>query len=1160
MNPDRATLNFLNRFNEEAKKEGQRLHDEGAVVQIFGNHLFIQGRVDDGVTSCRTNLKLQGNEWEGSCSCWQSTQCPSVYATMVERLARGADLPEAPNEVGEKSFAEILEEDLGRQLAKDEEDFVSKLERRYRRYELERSIFDSDLVRLNPRWPVNSYDPLNLWPTPPANIVEFWNFVAYAFRKQNLNYPEFLEGVTDLDWAENQLSSWQRDLHVSEWRHTVERYEGKLPGRGVEPVEFRLMVAGREVRLLAKGGEDEQFHRVTDKADFDRLKQLHLHGALRTDGASEVIWAAILEASGESGEPAFKLDEPENCRLLNRLFHQPQLKDRIVNLDEHPFRRAADPLKWICRESEASSSDYELQLCMADGLEVPHVLRLLPGEENLYLSDETVLSGPNAWRDDNEMEPRYEIPQGVIESEAGIAFCRHIGAEIPESLEKKIKDRVLKVSLEMTLSSGVTSGGSEHMLVKVVAQDAEGARVEELHRDIWEVKKRPEPKNGELFRYDRSILQRVPACLERMGLIYDANAEQFRTRITRNFPEKYLEWTDSLPEEFEIVADEELKTLRAEPVEASVTFEIVDQEIDWFDLKVVVNVEGYDLSQEEIRALVAARGGFVRMNRGGWLRLHMNLNDVQKEAVSRIGLDPFDLTGEVHRMHVLQLAEPLAKEVFDTAAWDRISTRSGSLKLQVSPSVPDGLSVTLRPYQVEGFSFLSYLSANRFGGILADDMGLGKTIQSLTWLLWLRTKVGDNPPPCLVVCPKSVLDVWAGEVRKAAPGLNVQVLRNRADLDVAEVLEKVDVLVINYSQLRGSAEDLIEVEWLAVILDEGQQIKNPDSKAAKAARQLRAKNRLVLTGTPIENRLLDVWSLMAFAMPGILGNRKYFRERFDRRKDPQSQTRLTARLRPFLLRRTKGEVDIDLPPKTEEDVFCKMEETQERLYQEELERIQKILLGLESDESLRKNSFVILQGLMRLRQICCHPGLLNPAHAAEESAKMSALFYLLNQLHEEGHKVLVFSQFVTMLDLIKDRLEDEGRPYSYLTGKTADRREVIEDFQNTKDPNVFLLSLKAGGSGLNLTAASYVVLYDPWWNPAVENQAIDRTHRIGQQSKVMAYRLLVRDSVEEKIRVLQQQKQSMMKGVLGEEGFARNLQREDLEFLFGRENEQMALA
>jgi SNF2 family DNA or RNA helicase len=239
----------------------------------------------------------------------------------------------------------------------------------------------------------------------------------------------------------------------------------------------------------------------------------------------------------------------------------------------------------------------------------------------------------------------------------------------------------------------------------------------------------------------------------------------------------------------------------------------------------------------------------------------------------------------------------------------------------------------------------------------------------------------------------------------------------------------------------------------------------------------------------------------------------------------------------------------DLPPRTEEEVFAGMEGIQEELYKVELKRIQQALLGLDSDEAVKKNSFAILQGLMRLRQICCHPGLIDPKWLKEESAKMNALFYLLDQLREEGHKVLVFSQFVSMLDIIKMRLEVESRPFNYLTGQTKDRKGEIEKFQTTKDASVFLLSLKAGGAGLNLTSASYVILYDPWWNPAVENQAIDRTHRIGQKNKVIAYRLLTRDSVEEKIRILQHQKTALVTNILGDEGFASNLGVDDLQFI-----------
>ncbi|TAE89046.1 MAG: DEAD/DEAH box helicase, partial [Verrucomicrobia bacterium] len=383
----------------------------------------------------------------------------------------------------------------------------------------------------------------------------------------------------------------------------------------------------------------------------------------------------------------------------------------------------------------------------------------------------------------------------------------------------------------------------------------------------------------------------------------------------------------------------------------------------------------------------------------------------------------------------------------------------------------------------------------------------------------------------LIVCPKSVLDVWVTEAQKFAPELNVRILRTRDDIDLDYYQNTLDMLVMNYAQLRVCGELLNKIQWLTVILDEGQQIKNPDSKAAKAARELDAGNRLVLTGTPIENRLMDMWSLMAFAMPGVLGSRAYFKKRFDKRKDPGSQQRLAARLRPFLIRRTKSQVAQDLPPRTEEEVYSKMEGVQLELYRAELKRIQKALLGMDSDEAVKKNSFAILQGLMRLRQICCHPGLIDPKYLKEESAKMESLFYLL------------------------DHLESESRPYNYLTGQTKDRKGEIEKFQTTKEPSVFLLSLKAGGAGLNLTSASYVILYDPWWNPAVENQAIDRTHRIGQKNKVIAYRLLTRDTVEEKIRILQHQKTQLVINVLGDEGFATNLGIDDLAFILNHGGE-----
>jgi SNF2 family DNA or RNA helicase len=870
------------------------------------------------------------------------------------------------------------------------------------------------------------------------------------------------------------------------------------------------------------------------------------------DSSSQTLWEHYLAFYRKYGDTTLDFDQEEACRFMNRVFRQPALKGYIVNLDDKDFKVVTDRLAWICEDEPYDSKSFALQLVTAAGENVSHSVRLLPGRKELYQSDETIFPGPPRWLEETEVMPRYLIPKRVIDSLEGVEFLRKIGAALPESLKKRVVDLELKPRFEMKLVAGLTAAETEHLVIDVNAIETKGRRTERLTKEGWELVEQQPVKGKQLLRFAREDLYPVPSILEEMGLTYDEKILAFKTRITKQFPEKFAEWIKNMPESVDLDIDLRLKSILSDPVTAAVRFEVVGQDIDWFDLRIVIDVQGVNLSKAQIRQLVAARGGYVRMDDGSWMRLEIKLDADQREAVTRLGLDPFDLSGETHRMHALQLADPKAAEVFDPKAWERIKNRAGDIQLEVNPDTPTSLNATLRPYQTEGFKFLAYLSVNHFGGILADDMGLGKTIQSLTYLLWLfeeHEKAGGMKKPALVVCPKSVLDVWASEANKFAPNIRVKILKNRDDIDAEHIQNNIDLLVLNYAQLRVCGEELNQIKWLTTILDEGQQIKNPDSKAAKCARELDSQNRLVLTGTPIENRLLDMWSLMAFAMPGVLGTRAYFKKRFDKRKDPLSQNRLASRLRPFLLRRTKLQVAQDLPPRTEEEVYSKMEGIQLDLYKAELKRIQKALLGLDSDEAVKKNSFAILQGLMRLRQICCHPGLIDPKYLKEESAKMESLFYLLDQLHEEGHKVLVFSQFVSMLDLIKARLELEARPFHYLTGQTKDRKGEIERFQTTKDPSVFMLSLKAGGAGLNLTSASYVILYDPWWNPAVENQAIDRTHRIGQKNKVIAYRLLTRDTVEEKIRILQHQKTQLVTNVLGDEGFASNLGLDDLQFI-----------
>jgi SNF2 family DNA or RNA helicase len=386
---------------------------------------------------------------------------------------------------------------------------------------------------------------------------------------------------------------------------------------------------------------------------------------------------------------------------------------------------------------------------------------------------------------------------------------------------------------------------------------------------------------------------------------------------------------------------------------------------------------------------------------------------------------------------------------------------------------------------------------------------------------------------------------WLTETARFTPTLTATAFTPALTTAPLDQADKPALLIANYTQLRLQGDWLQQQRWDAVILDEAQYIKNPTSQAAVNARALPATHRLALTGTPIENRLLDLWSIFAFAQPGLLGTQASFR-RLHPDDDPAAPERLRRRARHFMLRRTKGQVATDLPPRTEDEIIVDLEGGQRALYDAELKRARAMLLGLETDRALDSVRFNILASLLRLRQICCHPALVDPAHHDLPSAKLDALLEQIEELHDEGHQVLVFSQFVQMLEIIQARLVTADIGHLMLTGQTENRAELVAKFQSDRTKTVFLLSLKAAGSGLNLTAASYVILCDPWWNPAVEAQAIDRTHRIGQTRPVIAYRLLAANTIEQKIRALQKEKAALAATVVQEESLAQVLDLESL--------------
>lgn len=485
---------------------------------------------------------------------------------------------------------------------------------------------------------------------------------------------------------------------------------------------------------------------------------------------------------------------------------------------------------------------------------------------------------------------------------------------------------------------------------------------------------------------------------------------------------------------------------------------------------------------------------------------------------------------------------------------------------------PSSFAGELRGYQRDGLGWLYFLQQFSFGGCLADDMGLGKTVQVLALLESRRiereranngaaqpakkksraVKKSDGLAPSLVVVPKSLVFNWIQEAARFTPRLRVLDHTGMGRLKTADHFDDYDLIITTYGTLRRDAIQFKDVQFDYVILDEAQAIKNANTESAKAARLLRGSHRLAMSGTPIENHLGELWSLFEFLNPGLLGAASVFKLNTPAARNPDEHTRalLSKALRPFILRRTKQQVAGDLPPKTEQTIYCELESVQRKLYDELRDHYRRSLLGLIEREGIRKSKIQILEALLRLRQAACHPGLIDKTRTLEPSAKLDLLLPQVGEVLDEGHKALVFSQFTSFLAIVRERLDRDGIAYEYLDGKTRDRSAPVARFQEDPDCKLFLISLKAGGLGLNLTSAEYVFLLDPWWNPAVEAQAIDRAHRIGQSRQVFAYRLIARDTVEEKVLLLQETKKDLADAIINaDNSLIRNLGREDLELL-----------
>lgn len=581
----------------------------------------------------------------------------------------------------------------------------------------------------------------------------------------------------------------------------------------------------------------------------------------------------------------------------------------------------------------------------------------------------------------------------------------------------------------------------------------------------------------------------------------------------------------------------------------------VSSGLDWFDAKVEIEFGKQRVGIDEIKSALLNKQSFVQLGDGTlgilpdeWLKRYSLLFKVGDGKANQLRLSKYHMS-VIDELYENRDANELSFEL------DEKYERLKEFKNIPQTAAPEHLQTILRPYQTAGFQWLNYLNDVGWGGILADDMGLGKTIQALSMLHHYKEINGSLIS--IVVCPTTLIYNWKSEVEKFTPSLNWYIHHGGVRTRDVEELKKHNIIITTYGTLRSDIQLLLKLNFDYVILDESQAIKNPASKVAKAASLLNAKNRLCMSGTPLQNNTFDIFAQMNFLNPGLLGNVEFFRNEFatpiDKFGEQEQKEHLRKLLYPFILRRTKEQVAKDLPEKTETILFCEMEDEQRKLYEAYRNSYREKILGTIDQQGIAKSQLTILQGLMKLRQICDSPAILNEEEKyPNHSIKLDEL---AREIEENigNHKALIFSQFLGMLALIKKKLIKDNIPFEYFDGSTSatDREKAIQNFQNNDECRVFLISLKAGGVGLNLTAADYVYIVDPWWNPAVEQQAIDRTHRIGQTKNIFAYRMICVDTIEDKILQLQEKKKQLASDLIADDaGFVKALTKSDVEYLF----------
>ncbi|MEZ4308750.1 MAG: SNF2-related protein [Polyangiaceae bacterium] len=745
-------------------------------------------------------------------------------------------------------------------------------------------------------------------------------------------------------------------------------------------------------------------------------------------------------------------------------------------------------------------------------------------------------------------EPMSELAQLIMQGLPRVAL--EVGAELPDLAQ--IADVV-----DLVPTFRMRAGGSlVHAEVSLFAAYGEmemPVRADGITLPIIVQAPQEGSKRARCIRVDIAAQQEAAAQLAALGLSPDEAGQMFVAAGDAAI-RFWTEGLAELPDTWDLFVPDDLvdTQVRTSGVRA---FAKVTSGMDWLNVKLNFEAEGVGVDRDELRRCLAEGRKYVRLSDGSFAPI----NPEQIRAVLDREIEILTAAGKGGKLGLAHAGR--VQELLQHTQGSNVSAgartlfqKLGNIEEIEATKKPRNLKATLRPYQEAGLSWLKFIHDLGSGGVLADDMGLGKTVQTIALLLAVKQE--EKKIKALIVAPTSVVTNWEREIARFAPSLKVSLWHGTGRREQADEIREAEVIITSYALLRRDEDFLIDLDLNYAILDEAQHIKNPMSATAASAKRLLAKRRLALTGTPIENRLSEIWSIFDFVSPGLLGPLDRFEQRFSRpieAGDYKAAQRLRNTIHPFILRRTKQEVAQDLPEKIEMDQICDLTGEQRQVYMQIAREVRAQVMGEVERVGLAKSQIQILAGLTRLRQAACDPRLLGlpKDFTDEDSGKLVALRELVSEAVEGGHKILVFSQFVMMLKLIEKALREDEVPYEYLDGSTKDRAERVDRFQKDPSVPVFLISLKAGGTGLNLTAADTVVHFDPWWNPAVEQQAIDRAHRIGQTKVVTAYRLVAGGTIEEKILQLKAKKRELVAQVLSEDaGGAKKLTKADLEELF----------